>query len=115
MGRDFLYSKERDGELKELAENLSTCKTIEEVEKFVSQISRKDYYELLSFMRYDTERLKYENEKEREKKRELLERKEELLKERETLKNEIEEKFERANTILEVFGEKAYLFEMGKA
>lgn len=115
MEREYLYSEKRDGELRELAEKLSTFKTTEEIVEYISQLPREDYFELLSFMRYDTERLKYEIEKERNKKRELLERKEKLLKEQEALKKDIESKFERANTILEVFGEKAFLFDVGKA
>ena len=115
MERDYLYSKERDGELRELAEKLSTFKTSDEIAEYLSKIPREDCFELLSFMRYDKERLKYEIEKERNKKRELLERKEELLKEQEALKKDIEEQFERAITILEVFGEKAFLFDVGKA
>ena len=111
MEIEYLYSRERDSELQELAKKLSTFKTSEELEEFVSSLSRKDQYELLSFIRFDTERLKYEVEKERERKKALLERKEELLKEREAL----EEQFERANNLLEVFGEKAFIFEMGKA
>ena len=115
MEIEYLYSRERDSELQELAKKLSTFKTSEELEEFVSSLSRKDQYELLSFIRFDTERLKYEVEKERERKKALLERKEELLKEREALNKEIEEQFERANNLLEVFGEKAFIFEMGKA
>ena len=115
MEREYLYSEKRDGELRKLSEKLSTFKTTEEIAEYISQLPREDYFELLSFIRYDNERLKYETEKERERKRKLLERKAELLKEQETLKKEIEEKFERANTILEVFGEKAFLFDMGKA
>lgn len=115
MEIEYLYSRERDSELQELAKKLSTFKTSEEIEEFVSALSRKDQYELLSFIRFDTERLKYEVEKERERKKALLERKEELLKEREALNKEIEEQFERANNLLEVFGEKAFIFEIGKA
>ena len=115
MEIEYLYSRERDSELQELAKKLSTFKTSEELEEFVSSLSRKEQYELLSFIRFDTERLKYEVEKERERKKALLERKEELLKEREALNKEIEEQFERANNLLEVFGEKAFIFEMGKA
>ena len=108
MKKEYLYSEKRDGELRELSEKLSAFKTSEEIAEHLSQLPREDYFELLSFMRY-------ENGKERNKKRELLERKEELLKEREALKKDIENNFERANTILEVFGEKAFLFDMGKA
>ena len=115
MEIEYLYSRERDSELQELAKKLSTFKTSEELEEFVSSLSRKEQYERLSFIRFDTERLKYEVEKERERKKALLERKEELLKEQEALKKDIESKFERANTILEVFGEKAFLFDVGKA
>lgn len=115
MEIEYLYSRERDSELQELAKKLSTFKTSEEVEEFISTLSKKDCYELLSFVRFDTARLKYEVEKERERKKALLERKEELLKEREALNKEIEEQFERANNLLEVFGEKAFIFEIGKA
>ena len=111
MEIEYLYSRERDSELQELAKKLSTFKTSEEVEEFISTLSKKDCYELLSFVRFDTARLRYEVEKERERKKALLERKEELLKEREAL----EEQFERANNLLEVFGEKAFIFEIGKA
>lgn len=115
MEKDYFYSEERDRELEELIKEISTIPDDEGRISFFKNLPAKDYYELLSFMRYETEKMRYENQKEREKKEALLQRREALLKERESLKKEVEAKFEAANTLLEIFGEKAYPFKFGDA
>ena len=54
MIREYFYSKEKDEELEKLSEQINAIPTFEGKVEFFKTISKETYYELLSFLRWET-------------------------------------------------------------
>lgn len=109
MIREYFYSKEKDEELEKLSEQINAIPTFEGKVEFFKTISKETYYELLSFLRWETAKEQHKKELLEESKRELLKRNKELREEQEEIK------FQIATSILAEFGEEAYPFKFGES
>ena len=89
MIREYFYSKEKDEELEKLSEQINAIPTFEGKVEFFKTISKETYYELLSFLRWETAKEQYKKELLEESKKELLKRNKELREEQEEIKFQI--------------------------
>ena len=62
MIKEYFYSKEKDEELEKLSEQINAIPTFEGKVEFFKTISKETYYELLSFLRWETAKEQYKKE-----------------------------------------------------
>lgn len=111
METDYFYSKEKDTQMEEYIEEIASIPTDEERVAYFEKMPKETFLELLSYMKWQNAKARSERLLLEAKNEVLREQREQLLKERE----ENERKLNEAISLLETFGEKALIFDMGEA